>query len=33
MFFKFKAKIGTLIKEMNIKLYDLNKFSSLSKVD
>ncbi len=33
MVFKFKSRIGTLLKEINISLFDLNKFSALARID
>jgi hypothetical protein len=33
MAFKFKSRIGTLLKEINISMIDLNRFTSLARID
>lgn len=33
MAFKFKSRIGTLLKEISISVADLSRFSSLTKID
>lgn len=33
MIFKFKTRIGTLLKEMTISVAELNRFTGLSRID
>jgi hypothetical protein len=33
MAFKFKSRIGTLLKEIGISVFDLTRFTSLAKID